>query len=52
MKPIFLERFSKILKCNKDVSSLKQVINLEKTDGQTDRHDEAPSHFLQFCERD
>ena len=45
MKSIFLERFPKILKCNKDVSSLKQGIHLEKTDGQTDMKE----HLVIFC---
>jgi len=40
------------IKFHESPSSGGPVVPREQRDRQTDRHDEANSHFLQFCKRD
>jgi len=44
----FIERFSK----NTETSNFMKLPPVGSTLFQTDRHDEANSHFSQFCESD
>ena len=46
----FLEKVSNI-KFNQNPSSGSRCVLCVQTDGLTDRHDEANSHFSQFCQR-
>jgi hypothetical protein len=38
------------IKFNENLSSGSRVVACGRTDGQTDKHDEASSRFSQFCE--
>jgi hypothetical protein len=46
----FLEKFSNI-KFRVTPTSGSRAVRRRRTDGQTDKHDEANSRFPQFCER-
>jgi len=47
----FFEKYSNI-KFHENPSSGSRVVSCGQMDGQTDRHGEANSSFLQFCEHD
>ena len=46
-----LEKYSNIIFSNENLFSGSRVFPCGRTDGQTDRQDEANSRFSQFCER-
>jgi hypothetical protein len=49
MKRIFSAVFREIrIKFHENTSSGSRVVPYGQTDGQTDKHDEATCHFLQF----